>query len=71
MLRWLRKAMGGSAVSGVAYALEELYNPSAARARKEQEERVVRVPSPGDKLLDEGKVVIRRGPVDERPEAHE
>jgi hypothetical protein len=57
--------MGGSAsaMSGVIGALEEFYNPAAARAReelKEQNERVIPVPSPGDKLLDEGKIVIRR-----------
>ena len=65
MLRWLRQGMGGSAsaMSGVIGALEEFYNPAAARARqelKEQHERVIPVPSPGDKLLDEGRVVIRR-----------
>jgi hypothetical protein len=59
--------MGGSAsaLSGVIGALEEFYNPAAARAReelKEQHERVIPAPSPGDKLLDEGKVVIRRKP---------
>lgn len=67
MLRWLRGSMGGSAsaLSGVIGALEEFYNPAAARAReelKEQHERVIPAPSPGDKLLDEGKVVIRRKP---------
>ena len=74
MLRWLRRGMGGSAaaMSGVIGALEEFYNPAAARAReelKEQHERVIPVPSPGDKMLDEGKVVIRRRagrPQDER-----
>jgi hypothetical protein len=62
--------MGGSAsaIGSVIWALEELYNPAAARARKEQRERVIPAPSPGDKLLDEGKVVIRRTPdsTDER-----
>jgi hypothetical protein len=67
MLRWLRQGMGGSAsaMSGVIGALEEFYNPGAARARQElqeQHERVIPVPSPGDKLLDEGKIVIRRKP---------
>jgi hypothetical protein len=65
MLRWLRQGMGGSAsaMGGVIGALEEFFNPAAARARQElqeQHERVIPVPSPGDKLLDEGRVVIRR-----------
>jgi hypothetical protein len=67
MLRWMRQGMGGSAsaMSGVLGALEEFYNPAAARAReelREQHERVIPVPSPGDKLLDEGKVVLLRRP---------
>jgi hypothetical protein len=57
--------MGGSAagVNAMFGALEEIFNPAAARARKElqeQHERVVRIPSPGDKILAEGKVVIPR-----------
>jgi hypothetical protein len=74
MLRWLRQGMGGSAsaVSGVIAALEEFYNPAAARARQElneQHERVIPVPSPGDKLLEEGKIVLRRktGEAEEKP----
>jgi hypothetical protein len=46
-------------------ALDTFFNPAAARARqelKEQHERVVPIPSPGDKLLTEGKTVIRRPP---------
>ena len=70
MFRWVHQHMGGSAAAmgGVIAALEELYNPSAAQARKEQHERVIPAPSPGDKLLDDGKVVIRRIPdsTDER-----
>jgi hypothetical protein len=66
MLRWLRARMGGSApaMNGVIGALEEFCNPAAARAREELKERVVRIPSPSDKLLDEGKIVIRRMPAD-------
>jgi hypothetical protein len=72
MLRWLRQGMGGSAsaMSGVIGALEEFYNPAAARARQElqeQHERVIPAPSPGDKLLDEGKVVIRRKADEDQP----
>jgi hypothetical protein len=46
-------------------ALEEIFNPAAARARKEfqeQHEHVIPIPSPGDKMLAEGKVVIPRTP---------
>ena len=64
MLRWLRGTMGGSAagMNAMIGALETFFNPAAARARKEleeQHERVVPIPSPGDRLLKEGKVVIR------------
>ena len=64
MLRWLRGTMGGSAagVNAMIGALEDIFNPAAARARKEQHERVIPIPSPGDKLLAEGKVVIPRTP---------
>jgi hypothetical protein len=64
MLRWLRETMGGSAagVNAMFGALEEIFNPAAAQARKEQHERVIPIPSPGDKLLAEGKVMIPRTP---------
>jgi hypothetical protein len=67
MLRWLRGTMGGSAagVNAMIGALDSVFNPAAARARKEleeQHERVVPIPSPGDKLLAGGKVVIPRTP---------
>ncbi len=67
MLRWLRGSMRGSAagMNAMIGALDTFFNPAAARARqelKEQHERVVPIPSPGDKLLTEGKAVIRRPP---------
>ncbi len=67
MLRWLRGTMGGSAagMNAMMGALDSVFNPGAARAREEleaQNRRVIPVPSPGDKLLDEGRVVIRRKP---------
>ena len=67
MLRWLRGTMGGSAagMNAMIGALETFFNPAATRARKEleeQHERVIPTPSPGDKLLAEGKVVIPRTP---------
>jgi hypothetical protein len=72
MLRWLRGTMGGSAagMNAMMGALDSVFNPGAARAREEleaQNHRVIPVPSPGDKLLDEGRVVIRRKPAP-RPE---
>ena len=41
--------------------MDEVFNPGAARAREElerQHEAVIPTPSPGDKLLSEGRVVI-------------
>jgi hypothetical protein len=75
MLRWLRGSMGGSAagMNAMIGALDSVFNPAAARARKEleeQNERVVPIPSPGDKLLAEGKVVIRQTPKDKPPKIH-
>ncbi len=72
MLRWLRGSMRGSAagMNAMIGALDTFFNPAAARARqelKEQHERVVPIPSPGDKLLTEGKTVIRRTPPDPPP----
>ena len=40
---------------------DEIYSPSAARAREHldrQHEQVMPTPSPGDRLLSEGRVVI-------------
>jgi hypothetical protein len=71
--------MGGSAagMNAMIGALDSFFNPAAARARKEleeQHERVVPIPSPGDKLLNEGKVVIRgvpkETPKDRPPRIH-
>ncbi len=59
-LAWLRKGSSGSA-SGVLGAFDVIYNPAAARAREEldrQHEQVVPTPSPGDRMLTEGRLVI-------------
>lgn len=59
-MAWLRKGSSGSA-SGVLGAFDVIYSPAAARAREEldrQHEQVIPTPSPGDRLLDEGRVVI-------------
>ncbi len=48
--------------------LEEIFNPAAYRARQEldrQKEIVVAVPSPGDRMLSEGKFVIEAIPIGE------
>jgi hypothetical protein len=42
-------------------AMDGLVNPGAARAREildEQHERVIPTPSPGDRMLKEGRIVI-------------
>jgi hypothetical protein len=67
--------MGGSAagMNAMIGALDSVFNPAAARARKEleeQNERVVPIPSPGDKLLSEGKVVIPGKAKDKPPAIH-
>lgn len=51
----------GDALSGGFSALDAVFNPAAARATEERErqnERVIATPSPGDRLLDDGVVVI-------------
>jgi len=61
----LRKGLGESQPAmGAAFgALDQVFNPGAARARElldAQHERVVATPSPGDRLLDEGRITIAR-----------
>lgn len=55
----LRPTSGSGA--GAATALDQFFHPAAARAREEidrQHELVMPAPSPGDRLLDQGVVVI-------------
>ena len=71
MLTWLRRSTSGSTggMSAMLGALDEVFNPGAARADEllqEQHERVLPRPSPGDRLLSEGKVVITPPKPDER-----
>lgn len=59
--------MGGSAagMNAAFGAFDVFFHPAAARAReelREQHERVVPIPSPGDNLLDERRIVLRRTP---------
>jgi hypothetical protein len=65
MLAWLRRGLGDSrpAMGAVLSGLDAFVNPAAARAKElleEQHERVVPTPSPGDRLLEERRIVIRR-----------
>jgi len=61
-LAWLRR--GGAGTAGPALGVfDEVFNPGAYRARQElerQHEQVVPTPSPGDRILDEGVIVIPR-----------
>jgi hypothetical protein len=59
-LAWLRGGSPRSAGS-VLGVFDEVFNPGAHRAREElerQHEHVVPTPSPGDRLLDDGVIVI-------------
>ncbi len=49
------------AAAGAATALDQFFSPGAARAREEidrQHELVLPTPSPGDRLLEDGILVI-------------
>ena len=48
-------------MSAAIGALDEVFNPAAARARESlrlDHERTIATPSPGDRLLDTGRVTI-------------
>jgi hypothetical protein len=70
VLSWLRRALGGSSLGGssrearaVMNVLDEVWHPGAAKAREDHEtrhERAVPAPSPGDRILRSGRVVIGR-----------
>jgi hypothetical protein len=69
MLKWLRGTCGTSAgaTAGVLGVLDELVNPGAARAREEMQganEAAIPAPSPGDRLLRDGRITIRVAPRD-------
>ena len=65
LLEWLRRGLGGSAgLASAVGVVESVFAPSAAEARhfrEREHERVIPVPSPGDRMLDEGVVVLRLG----------
>lgn len=64
MLTWMRRGLGSrGGMSAVLGALDSVFNPGAARAHDEideQHQRVIPTPSPGDRMLTEGRVVITR-----------
>lgn len=64
MLRWMRRGLGSrGGMSAVLGALDSVFNPAAGRAHDEideQHQRVIPTPSPGDRMLTEGRVVISR-----------
>jgi hypothetical protein len=64
VLTWMRRGLGDrGGMSAVLGALDSVFNPGAARAHdeiEEQHQRVIPTPSPGDRMLREGRVVIRR-----------
>lgn len=60
----------GQAMSAGLGALDDVFNPAAARAKeslKADHERVVRTPSPGDDLLRSGRLTIVMPGDDEAP----
>jgi hypothetical protein len=63
MRRMRGEGTTSAAAGGLAGVLDEFFNPGAARAREElqgEHERVQETPSPGDLLLRDGVLVVRR-----------
>jgi len=63
MMLWLRENMGdsGPSMGNAMSAMDAFVNPGAQRARealKQDNERVIQAPTPGDRLLDEQRIVI-------------
>jgi hypothetical protein len=59
--------------AGVATALDQFFSPGAARAREEtdrQHELVLPTPSPGDRLLEDGILVLDVAPQPPTPLEH-
>lgn len=68
--RFWTENRGNAGMSGAFAALDEVFNPAAARAQEQvkgDHERVVPKPSPGDDALRTGSLVIRveRPPADD------
>lgn len=67
MLQWLQRGLNESrpGMGAVFGAMDGFFNPGAARAREiidEQHERIMPTPSPGDRILREGRIVIELPP---------
>ena len=68
MLAWMRRSMGEKGRGGmgsVLGAMDDVFNPGAARARETlqaENQRVITRPSPGDKLLKDSKVIVQVPP---------
>jgi hypothetical protein len=68
MLAWLRRTFGGRGLKGegssaMVNAFEMLYRPGALKTRAERESRheaALPAPTPGDRLLREGRLTVRR-----------
>lgn len=72
MLRWLQRGLNDSrpGMGAVLGAMDAVVNPGAARAREllvEQHQRIIPTPSPGDRMLREGRVVIELPPTPAAP----
>jgi hypothetical protein len=67
MLAWLQRGLNDSrpGMGAALGAMDSFVNPAAARAREildEQHERVMPTPSPGDRMLKEGRIIIKLPP---------
>lgn len=76
MLAWMRRSLpdSRSGMSSALGALDQVFNPGAARARElldAQHERVIAVPSPGDRLLRDKVVHIDPGTLEKRTKGAE
>ena len=65
MLAWIRNTMGSSVggANAMLGILDDLVNPGAGRirdAREREHDLSIPKPTPGDKLLNERRLVIRR-----------
>ena len=66
MLRWMRLVLGHRGRGGMGAILngvDEMWHPGAVRSREDldlQHQQAVPVPSPGDRLLEDGRITLRR-----------
>ena len=68
MLRWMRRRFGGKGMTAFGAMLngaDEMWHATALRGREDldlQHRHTVPAPSPGDRLLEEGRAVLPRPP---------